>query len=182
MSEADGSLGNMDPHDWYYDEDEDDTLQVREVPRAVSADAAISEFFALERARASGARLERLERAVADLRQCFEAVSDRILTTPELATRDLERQFAGDGAAARVADAYALLYALRLWLEGSTWHGMDLEDRRLRVQLSLPLARFVTRLPTFDGPAGGGCPMWDLERIVRWSRAEIRAARAAGRR
>jgi hypothetical protein len=143
----------------------------------VTADAAINGFFLLEQARASGARQQRLARAIDDLRACFEDVADRVLTTPELATRDLERQFLAEGAAARVADAYALLFVLPVWLEDSRWHGKDLEDRRLRVHLTLPLARFVTRLPTFDGPAGGGCAVWDVEYAVGRARGEIRAAR-----
>ncbi len=173
---------DYDDNDDRDDIDEDDYED--EKPRAellaVTADAAISDFFLLERARTSGTRQRRLERAIDDLRQCFEAVADRVLTTPELDTRELERQFRPEGAAARVADAYALLYVLPLWLDDPRWHGNDLEDRRLRVQLALPLARFVARLPTFDGPAGGGCAMWDLEYAVDRARGGIRAARQAG--
>lgn len=185
VSAADGSVRDMDEnYDDNYDEDDDEDGYDTEKPRAelltVTADAAISDFFLLELARATGARKRRLERAIDDLRQCFEAVADRILTTPELATRELERQFRPEGAAARVADAYALLYVLPFWLDEPRWHGNDLEDRRLRVHLILPLARFVARLPTFDGSAGGGCVMWDLEYAVRRARGEIRAARQAG--
>ena len=156
-------------------DDYDDELTHDLLP--VTADAAISGFFLLEQARASGARLQRLARAIDDLRQCFESVADQVLTTPELATRDLERQFRAEGAAARVADADALLHVLPMWLEDSRWHGKDLEDRRLRVHLTLPLARFVTRLPTFDGPAGGGCAVWSVEWAVGRARREISGAR-----
>lgn len=156
--------------DDYYDEISQDLLPV-------TVDAAISDFFLLEQARASGTRQRRLERAIGDLRQCFEEVADRILTTPELATRELERQFRAEGASARVADAYALLYVLPIWLDDSKWHGADLEDRRLRVHLTLPLARFVTRLPTFDGPAGGNCAVWSVEYAVRRARGGISSAR-----
>ncbi len=149
----------------------------RDGPPPITVDAAIRDFFLLETARVSGARLRRLERAIDDLRECFEAVSDRILITSELETRDLERQFRPEGAAARVADAFALLYALPTWLEESRWHGVDLEDRRLRVQLTLPLARYVMRLPTFDGAGGGMCVVWDVEYAVRHARSQIRAAR-----
>lgn len=176
--------------DYYFseydpDDDIDDDIDEGErpdTPPPVTADAAISDFFLLERARTSGARQRRLERATDELRQCFEAVADRILTTPELAVRELERQFRPEGAAARVADAYALLYVLPIWLDDPRWHGTDLEDRRLRVQLTMPLARFVTRLPTFDGPAGGGCAMWDLEYAIERARSGIRLARRSSRK
>ena len=161
----------MDDGEPDYDEHSDDK------PPAVTADAAISGYFLLEQARASGARQRRLACAFAALRQCFEETADRVLTTPELATRDLERQFQAEGAAARVAGADALLYVLPVWLEESRWHGDDLEDRRLRVQLTLPLVRFVMRLPNFDGPAGGMCAVWDVEYAVGRARQEISAAR-----
>ncbi|HEY4268211.1 MAG TPA: hypothetical protein VGM94_08480 [Galbitalea sp.] len=157
---------------------DDDGDQLLDNPPPVTADAAISDFFLLAQARASGARQRRLERAADDLRQCFEAVAERILTTPELAMLDLERQFRPEGAAARVSDACALLDMLPSWLEESRWHGDDLEDRRLRVQLTLPFARFLARLPTFDGSGGGECAMWDVEAGVRRARHELRIARA----
>ncbi|HEY4269396.1 MAG TPA: hypothetical protein VGM94_14530 [Galbitalea sp.] len=158
---------------------DDDEDQLADSPPQETVDAAISAFFLLEHARASGARQRRLERASDDLRECLEAVAERILTTRELAVLDLELQFQPFGAAARIADADALLFALCSWLEDSRWHGNDFEDRRLRVHLALPLARFVTRLPRFDGPVDGGCAMWDVEAAVRQARREIRVARGA---
>jgi hypothetical protein len=144
---------------------------------SVTADTAISDFFLREQKGASGARQRRLTRAAEDLRRCFEDGADRVLTTPELATRDLERQFATEGASARVADAYALLYVLPMWLEDARWHGDDLEDRRLRVQLTVLMAHYLMQSPTFDGPAGGMCAVWDIEYAVRRARGEISAAR-----
>ena len=153
--------------------DEDDDELSEQLP-AMTVDAAIRDFFLLEQARASGARRRRLERAVEDLQQCFESVADRVLTTSELATRDLESQFRAEGAAARVASADALLHVLPVWLEEPQWQGGDLEDRRLRVQLTLPLARFVARLPTFDGSE---CVVLDVEWAVRQARRGLSEAR-----
>ena len=90
--------------------DEDD--EQNEQPLAMTVDAVIRDFLLLEQARASGARRRRIELAIEDLRRCFEAVADRVLTTSELATRDLERQFWAEDAAACVASADALLHAL----------------------------------------------------------------------
>lgn len=163
LSAPGGSLRCMD-------EDDEPSEQLP----AVTVDAAIADFLLLEQARASGARRRRLELAVEDLRQCFEAVADRVLTTSELATRDLERQFRAEDAAARVASADALLHVLPVWLEESRWHGDDLEDRRLRVQLTVALARFVERLPTFDGIE---CALLDVDAAVERARREIREAR-----
>ncbi len=175
-------MRNVDDNEYDDDDFFDPEERRRDGPPPITADASIRDFFLLELARASGARKRRLERAVDDLRLCFEDVSDRILITSELATRDLERQFQPEGAAARVADAFALLHVLPLWLEDPRWHGDDLEDRRLRVQLTLPLARYVTRLPSFDAPNGGGCAFWNLDYAVRRARWSIREARreAAG--
>lgn len=163
MSAADGNLRIVDEYD--------DELSQDLMP--VTVDAAINDFFLPEQARASGARQRRLERAMEDLRQCFEDVAEGVLTTPELAMRDLERQFRAERAAARVADVSALLHVLPVWLEDSRWHGKDLEDRRLRVQLTLPLARFVTRRSPFDV----ACAVLDVEYAVRRARGELSAAR-----
>jgi hypothetical protein len=149
--------------------------------RAARADEVIGTFFAGQAAHAAGRRIERLQRAEDDLRMCFEEHAELVLEGPELALLALEQQFEHEGAAARVAEAEALLLLLPLFLEQSQWQGLDYEDRRLRLELAEPLAHDIARLPELRdddlGPA-----VWIVESTVRHAVWMLRQEREASRR
>jgi hypothetical protein len=149
--------------------------------RAVRADEVIGAFFAEQTANAVGRRLERLHRIEDDLRMFFEEHAELVLEGPELALLALERQFDADGAAARVAEAQAVLLLLPLFLEESQWRGLDYEDRRLRIELAEPLAHDIARLPELRDDDLGAA-VWIVESTVRHAVWMLRQEREASRR
>ncbi len=142
-----------------------------------SAAEILERFFLLERGRASGRRLQRLELAERDLRSCLDAEADAILTETELALLAAEIQFDPEGATARVTEPDAILHVLPPFLQDPAWHGQDAEDRRLRIRLALPLARLVCRLPELRR-AEVNCAFWDVEAAVDRGRRDLRRSRA----
>jgi hypothetical protein len=150
----------------------------RVVPRS---DEVIGRFFADLCGTAEGIRRERLERAEQDLRGFFEDHADLVLAGPELALLALERQFDPDGAAARVAEAEALLLLLPLFLEDQQWQDLDYEDRRLRIELADPLAHDIAVLPELQ-ERDLGAAVWIVEATVRHAIWMLRQERAATRR
>lgn len=150
----------------------------REMPRA---DEVIRRFFGAERRGVTGRRTERLLRAEDDLLACLDEHAALVLGEPELALLALERQFDARGAAARVADAGAVLLLLPLYLEESQWRGLDYEDRRLRIRLAEPLAYEVARVPALRGPETGAA-VWTVEATVEHAIWMLRSEREATRR
>lgn len=120
-------------------------------PLRRNTDVIIRMFFQSEMVDVKGKRYRRLERAEADLRRCFEAHADRVLTDPERYLLTIEQQFDPEGAAARVADVDAVLQVLPMYLEDPEWFGDDLEDRRLRILMAKRLARQVPYLKELQG-------------------------------
>jgi hypothetical protein len=149
--------------------------------RVVRADEVIGGFFAEQTANAVGRRLERLHRVEEDLRMFFEEHAELVLEGPELALLTLERQFESEGAAARVAEAEAVLLLLPLFLEESQWQGLDYEDRRLRIELAEPLAHDIARLPELRDDDLGAA-VWIVESTVRHAVWMLRQEREASRR
>jgi hypothetical protein len=149
--------------------------------RVVRADEVIGGFFAEQVANAAGRRLERLHRMEDDLRGFFEEHAELVLAGPELALLTLERQFEADGAAARVAEAEAVLLLLPLFVEESQWQGLDYEDRRLRIELAEPLAHDIARLPELRDDDLGAA-VWIVESTVRHAVWMLRQERQASRR
>jgi hypothetical protein len=150
----------------------------RVVPKS---DEVIERFFTEQRGDAEGRRVERLERAEADLRACLEEHAALVLAETEVALLALERQFDATGPAARVMQADALLLLLPLYLEESQWRGLDLEDRRLRIRIAEPLAHAVARLPELQ-EADLGTAVWIIEATVRHAVWMLRQEREATRR
>jgi hypothetical protein len=148
--------------------------------RSARADEVIGGFFAEHAARTVGRRLERLQRAEEDLRMFFEEHAELVLEGPELALLALERQFEHEGAAARVAEAEALLLLLPLFLEQSQWQGLDHEDRRLRLELAEPLAHDIARLPELR-EQDLSAAVWIVESTVRHAVWMLRQEREATR-
>jgi hypothetical protein len=157
------------------DEDELDREADREVLRF---EEALEMFLEPLRAQAQGRRRERIDRAADDLRRCLEANAQRLLTTPELDLLPLEQQLDPVGAVARVASADVLLLLLRIFVEDVEWHGIDAEDRRIRLHLTMALTRQVARLPQLAGYAIG-CEVWSIEGAVERARADLRRSRRA---
>lgn len=139
-------------------------------------------FFAEERAGATPRRVDRLDRAEADLRACLDELAPHLLTKQELALVALERQFEPVGATARVAGAEALLLTLPRFLDEPRWHGEDLEDRRLRIALAEPLAEEIVRLPALRNlDLDLGRAWWIVVASVRHEIFLLRQERAAAR-
>lgn len=151
---------------------------MRGVPRS---DEVIRSFFEAERRGVTGSRLERLAGAEEDLFACLEEHASLVLTEQEIALLALERQFDAHHAAARVAQADAVLLLLPLYLEESQWRGLDYEDRRIRIRLAEPLAHEVARLPDLRGGETGAA-VWIVEATVEHAVWMLRKEREATRR
>jgi hypothetical protein len=162
----------MDVDDDRDDEESDDDKGVRR------SDEVLQLLFESIRRKVQGRRRERLERAEVDLRGRLDQNAGRLLTDPELALLALEQQLHPVGAVARVASADVVLLLLPIFLREPQWHGRDAEDRRLRIQLALTLARSAVRLPELVQYAWG-CAMWDVEAAVERARLDLRRQREA---
>ena len=150
----------------------------RGVPRS---DEVIRRYFAEACRGLAGRRLERLRRAEADLRSCLEAHAPQLLTAPELALLELERQFDERDAVARVAEADVVLLLLPIFLEEPKWFGDDVEDRRVRIRLAEPLAYSVARAPELRDLSLGAA-VWTVEATVEHAIWMLRMEREALRR
>ena len=147
------------------------------------SDDVLRGFFAAERREATGRRIERLEKAEADLRACLDELAPHLLTKQELALVALERQFEPLGATARVAGAHALLLTLPVFLDEPRWHGEDVEDRRLRIRLAEPLAEEIVRLPALRNlDLDLGRAWWVVVASVRHEIFLLKQEREAARR
>jgi hypothetical protein len=72
--------------------------------------------------------------------------ADRAILTPyERTILHAERQFHPVGAAARIAAPKAILNVLPVFLE--TWHGADVEERRVQLTVGERLLEFVSTFP-----------------------------------
>jgi hypothetical protein len=144
------------------------------------SDDVIRWFFAEQRRISTGRRLERLERAEADLRLCLERFAGELLTRQELALLALERQFAPEGAVARIAGVDAVLLLLPIYLDEPRYHGEDLEDRKLRIRLADAMAREVLRVPALREPAIARAA-WIVDAAVQHATWLYRQEREASR-
>lgn len=149
------------------------------IPIRRTLDPVLADFFRGQRGRTAGRRRERVERAEAALRACFEDAASWVLTEPEEHLLQAEEQVdPREGAAARVAGPDALLLVLPEFLDGPRWHGEDREDRRLRTHLALAAARHVARLPEL-AYLSVGCEVWSVEHAVERALTALRTSRPA---
>jgi hypothetical protein len=132
------------------------------------------------RAGAGPRRLQRIDAAELDLRRCLEVYAHRLLTTPELAFLEFEQAVNPADAVARAASVDVLLLVLPFFIREPEWHGVDLEDRRLRIRISDVLAHQMPRLPELQGYSCGA-EVWSVEYAVEDARRELRMERRAGR-
>jgi hypothetical protein len=130
------------------------------------AEEVLRRFFTAQVAGASTRRLDRLQRAEADLLACLDELAPLLLTEQERALLTLERQFDPEGALARVANADAVLLTLPVYLDAPRWHGSDLEDRRLRIRLARSLADEIFRASSSRG-VDLGRAAWVVEAQVQ---------------
>lgn len=115
------------------------------------ADDALRVFVRDQSAGLAPQRAERMRRAELDLRACLDALAPLVLTDQERALLALERQFGTADAVARVASAEAVLLVLPVFLDDPNWHGLDLEDRRLRIRLARDLSEEILRSSLLRG-------------------------------
>ena len=115
------------------------------------ADDVLRGWFGEQRRTATGSADDRLRRAEEDLRACLDRLAPLLLSPQELALVALERQFDPEHAAAKVAGADAVLLMLPVFLDDPHWHGVDLLDRRLRIELARDLSEQIVRLPAPEG-------------------------------
>ncbi|WP_375400463.1 hypothetical protein [uncultured Amnibacterium sp.] len=156
------------------DEDEDEEREEDRPVRRV--DEVLRILVDRLRADVAGRRLEQVDRAEIDLRRCIEQNAAGLFTDPELALLPLEQQLDPVGAVARVASADVLLLVLPIFLDDARWHGVDDEDRRLRVRFVVALSRAAVRLPELQ-PYSSGCAIWDIEAAVQRAHADLRRRR-----
>ncbi len=145
------------------------------------ADDVLRRFFAVQVQAQTARRIERLRRAEADLRGCLDEMVPVLLERHERALLALERQFDPVDAAARVADAEAVLLLLPTFLDEPRWHGRDVADRTLRIRLAQALAEEIVH----DAGSSGvdvGRAAWVVEASVRHEIWMLRQERAASRR
>lgn len=157
---------------WDDDEDREDDRPVRR------ADAVLRLLVDDLRRQATGRRLDRIDRAEGDLRRCIAASVDRLFTDPERALVPLEEQFEPEGAAVRVASAEVVLIVLPVFLGEARWHGADVEDRRVRIQLAAAITRGAVRLPDLQGEVA--CFVIEAQQAIRRARDELRRATVPG--
>ena len=76
--------------------------------------------------------------------------------------------------------AEAVLLVLPVFLDEPRWHGIDLEDRRLRIRLASDLVERTTRVSMLAG-VDVGRAAWVVEAAVRHEIWMLRQERAASR-
>jgi hypothetical protein len=145
------------------------------------ADEVLRRFFLELAAGASGRHAERVRRADADLRACLEGLAPGLFTDQERALLALERQFDPHDAESRVASAEAVLLVLPVYLDEPRWHGIDLEDRRLRIRLAGSLREEIVRASASWG-VDLGRAAWLVDAAVRHETWMLRQEGAASRR
>jgi hypothetical protein len=111
-------------------------------------DGVLTGFFAARRRGCAGRRLVCMGIAEQLLRDCVEAVADDVLPPAERTLLAAERQFDGDGAAARVAQPETLLAVLPRYVGDARWCPGRIDERRAQVLAAGALLRhLVTVLP-----------------------------------
>src|SRR4051794_26973116 len=99
-------------------------------------DDVLRRVFGGQAAGATPRRADRLRSAETGLRTPLDDLAPPVFTEQERALLALERQFEPEDAPSRVAGGGAILLVLPLYLDEPHWHGADVEDRRLRIQLA----------------------------------------------
>lgn len=115
------------------------------MPRTLSAAECLDDFFADRRRGATGHRLTSIGRAERVLRATVERTSELVLTDDEQALADLERQFSGDGAVARVMPAAGLLLVLEAYLAHLEMRPSRSASRRSELETCAALTRYLAR-------------------------------------
>ncbi|WP_133766355.1 hypothetical protein [Amnibacterium kyonggiense] len=114
------------------------------IPLRPMADGMLIHFFLNTGPTLTGKRLDRVERAHADLLAC---IADHLAEVdPGAAARaqTSDRPHRQDAAAASVAPR-AVLDFLPFFLDEPRWHGSDLRDRVVRADLAWQLAQWIDR-------------------------------------
>jgi hypothetical protein len=144
------------------------------------ADEVLRGFFREQTVGLTPRRTDRMHRAEADLRACLTGLAPLLFTDQERALLALEQQFDPSDAAARVASAEAVLLVLPVFLDEPRWHGIDLEDRRLRIRLARSLGEEILRSSLLRG-VDVGRAAWLVDAAVRHEIWMLRQEAAAGR-
>ena len=150
----------------------------RGMPRA---DEVLRGFFAEQLGTPDGRPADRTRRADEDLRACLDSLVPLLFDEHEHALLALERQFDADGAVARVATAGSVLLVLPIFLDEPRWHGIDLEDRRLRIRLTRSLVEQILH-ESASWQVDLGRAAWVAEAAVRHEIWMLRQEREATRR
>lgn len=145
----------------------------------LTVDQLFTDFFARMRAQHSGVRLARVHRVEAALRQCAEADGARILIARDPQILEAEKQFAPEGAFARIAHGDDLIFVLAMFVESKRLLD-DVEDRRMQLRAAEGLARYAVARCELD-PGQLSCPLLDINYRVVAARRGIAAVRRDSR-
>jgi len=142
---------------------------------STSADQLLTDFFAGFRAQLTGVRLARAHRVESALRACAEAEGSRILVTRDVQLLEAERQFAPDGAFARIAHGDDLIFVLAMFVESPRLLE-DFEDRRMQLRVIESLVAYLSRRCKLN-LSELSCPILDIEGGVASARRHLAASR-----
>lgn len=115
------------------------------MPRSLSAEACLDEFFADRRRGATGGRLARLARAERSLRDTVERTAELVLTDDEQLLVHAERQFDARDAVARIMPAPGLLLVVEAYLAHLEQHPSRSAGRRAALEVCAALTRYLAR-------------------------------------
>jgi hypothetical protein len=115
------------------------------MPRSLSAEECLDEFFSDRRRGATGHRLAAITRAEQVLRTTVERTAELVLTDDEQVLVHAERQFGVAGAVARVMPASGLLLVLEAYLAHLEWHPARGAARRMELDTCAALTRHLAR-------------------------------------
>lgn len=135
-------------------------------------DEILQPFFATQANGKKGLTLRRIEEVERHLRACAEREAERILITSDLALLVAERQFAPEGAVARIMHADDLIFILSIFVR-SDWQPADPVQRRVQLRITEQLTTHLVRRRLIDR-SSLACPIIDIEIGVQRGREEVR--------
>lgn len=119
-----------------------------DVREDANAEELLTAFFTLQEEPLRGRRAERWREAEQAFRRCLEGRMEQILTPAERTLLQAEREFQPVGAGARLAAPSVILEVLPVFLE--TWHGAEVEERRVQLTVAERLLEFVSTFPPVE--------------------------------
>lgn len=154
-------------------------------PLPQNADRTLSHFFAVQSDFLTGSRLRRVIQAEVDLRSCFEQQAVAYLPEERVRRCAHERARGRTDPVARAAEPVVILRVLPPFLDEPRWHGVDLQDRRLRARLAWRLAQEIAHTHELRGSTvfeEVRSAVWRSRKALRQVRAELSMQRleAAG--